>query len=121
MAVFLRRWMDSPLFADLSHEAAGLEERERNTGPGLASSLRLAGTGMQLPLWGKLHRLAMPVLIVCGEHDEKFTALGHRMADAIGTNATLAVVPGTGHTPHLQRPDAVAGLVRDHLAEAAPG
>ena len=114
VAVFVRRWLDSPLFAELGRETAGLEERERNTGAGLASSLRLAGTGSQLPLWAKLDRLAMPVLIVTGGRDEKFTALGRRMADAIGANATVAVVPGVGHSPHLQRPDAVAELIRTH-------
>ncbi len=51
----------------------------------------------------------------------KFTALGSRMAATIGANATLAVVPGTGHSPHLQDPDAVAGLVRAHLDRGAPG
>ena len=119
--VFLRRWMDGPLFADLDHRTAGLEERARNTGEGLASSLRLAGTGTQLPLWDQLHRLTMPVLIVCGERDSKFTALGRRMADAIGTNARVAVVPAAGHAPHLQRPDTVAQLVRVHADGTASG
>jgi 2-succinyl-6-hydroxy-2,4-cyclohexadiene-1-carboxylate synthase len=112
--VFLRGWMENPLFAGVGPEAAGLGERARNTGPGLASSLRLAGTGTQLPLWAKLDRLAMPVLIICGEADAKFTALGRRMATAIGDNASLAVVAGAGHSPHLQRPDEVADLVRAH-------
>jgi 2-succinyl-6-hydroxy-2,4-cyclohexadiene-1-carboxylate synthase len=112
--------MDNPMFAGIDPAAAGLEERRRNTGPGLASSLRLAGTGTQLPLWEKLGRLDMPVLVVCGEADTKFTALGRRLTDAIGPNATLAVVAGTGHAPHLQRPGAVAELVRSHLAGAAP-
>jgi 2-succinyl-6-hydroxy-2,4-cyclohexadiene-1-carboxylate synthase len=117
---FLRQWMDNPLFAGVSAEAAGLDERRHNTGPGLASSLRLAGTGTQLPLWGKLDRLTMPVLIVCGELDEKFTELGRRMAGTIGTGATVAVVPGTGHSPHLQRPEIVADLIRTHLAGGDP-
>jgi pimeloyl-ACP methyl ester carboxylesterase len=58
----------------------------------------------------------MPVLVVCGERDEKFTALGRRMVDAIGTSATMAIVAGAGHAPHLQFPDAVADLVRAHVA-----
>ncbi len=112
---FLRLWMENPMFADVDPAAADLEERRRNTGPGLASSLRLAGTGSQLPLWAKLHRLDMPVLVVCGESDTKFTALGERMVAGIGPNATLAVLPDTGHSPHLQQPRAVADLVRTHL------
>ena len=114
--VFLRRWTDSPLFAGVDSEAAGLDERKRNTGAGLASSLRLAGTGTQLPLWGQLGRLDMPVLIVTGEEDEKFTLLGQRLAESIGANATVVAVPAAGHSPHLQRPEVVADLVRAHLA-----
>jgi 2-succinyl-6-hydroxy-2,4-cyclohexadiene-1-carboxylate synthase len=109
---FLRRWMSAPLFAGIGPEADGLDERRRNTGPGLASSLRRAGTGTQLPLWDKLGRLSMPVLVVTGRLDPKFTTLGRRMTDAIGDNARHVVIPGAGHAPHLQRPDTVAELVR---------
>ena len=63
----------------------------------------------------------MPVLVVCGADDTKFTALGRRMVEAIGQNATLAVVPGTGHSPHLQQPGRVADLVRSHLGPGPPG
>jgi 2-succinyl-6-hydroxy-2,4-cyclohexadiene-1-carboxylate synthase len=113
---FLRDWMANPMFEGVTLEAGGLEQRKANTGRGLASSLRLAGTGSQLPLWNLLPRLEMPVLVVTGGNDEKFSALGRRMVEAIGSNATLAEVPGTGHAPHLQRPDVVAGLVRAHVA-----
>jgi 2-succinyl-6-hydroxy-2,4-cyclohexadiene-1-carboxylate synthase len=115
---FVRRWLEGPLFAGISPETNGLAERLRNTGPGLASSLRLAGTGTQQPLWDRLEELVMPVLIITGQHDEKFTALGQRLAAAIGENATVVVVAGAGHAPHLQRPAAVAGVVRRHMATA---
>ena len=116
VGVFLHEWMADPMFGGVTSEAGGLELRLANTGRGLASSLRLAGTGSQLPLWNLLPRLEMPVLVVTGGNDEKFSVLGRRMVDAIGSNATLVEVPGTGHAPHLQRPDVVAGSVRHHLA-----
>jgi 2-succinyl-6-hydroxy-2,4-cyclohexadiene-1-carboxylate synthase len=118
VGVFVARWLDGPLFAGIDADANGFDERVRNTGPGLASSLRSAGTGTQQPLWEALGRLDMPVLIVTGALDEKFTTLGDRMAEAIGANATRAVVPGAGHAPHLQRPAEVSALVRAHLAPA---
>ena len=113
---FLRRWLAAPLFAGIDPEAAGLDERLRNTGPGLASSLRLAGAGSQRPMWDRLGRLTMPVLVITGEDDDKFTALGRRLATGIGANAAHATVTGAGHAPHLQRPHEVAALVRRHLA-----
>ncbi|MDQ1359918.1 MAG: 2-succinyl-6-hydroxy-2,4-cyclohexadiene-carboxylate synthase [Acidimicrobiaceae bacterium] len=113
---FLSRWLARPLFAGIPDGSTGLAQRRTNTTAGLASSLRLAGTGSQRPLWDQLHGLAMPVLVITGERDTKFTALGARMVQAIGANATHAVVPGVGHTAHLEDPAEVTALVRAHLA-----
>ena len=121
VATFIRRWLDGPLFAGISPEAGGFDRRITNTGPGLASSLRLAGTGTQDPQWGALGTLAMPVLIISGGDDQKFTALGRRMAETIGANAAHVVVAGTGHAPHLQRPEEVARLIRSHRAPPSRG
>jgi 2-succinyl-6-hydroxy-2,4-cyclohexadiene-1-carboxylate synthase len=118
---FLRGWMENPMFDGIDPEAAGFAARMANTGPGLASSLRSAGTGTQLPLWGRLGRLQMPVLVITGARDQKFTALGARLVEAIGHNATQVVVPDTGHAPHLQQPGEVASVVRAHLVADPPG
>ena len=115
---FLRRWLAQPMFAGLDAEATALPERARNTAAGLASSLRHAGTGAQQPLWDRLGTLEMPVLVVSGELDEKFTELASRMAHAIGPNASAAVVAESGHAPHLEQPAAVAGLLRNFAAGA---
>jgi 2-succinyl-6-hydroxy-2,4-cyclohexadiene-1-carboxylate synthase len=116
---FLDRWLAQPLFAGLAGDRAERAARRQNTVEGLASSLRLAGTGTQEPLWARLHRLSMPVLVVAGASDAKFTALGRRLAEAIGANARLEVIPEAGHAVHLEQParflTAVAPfLVADH-------
>ncbi|MHB1517198.1 MAG: alpha/beta fold hydrolase [Acidimicrobiales bacterium] len=116
---FLRRWMANPLFGSIPPERDGFAERCTNSGPGLASSLRLAGTGTQRPLWDRLGSLDLPVLIVCGERDAKYAELGRRMVDAIGARARQVVVPGTDHAPHLQAPGSVGNLVRTFLDEGA--
>lgn len=106
---FLERWLANPLFATLPRERAGIEDRRENTADALADSLRLMGTGTQLPLWDRLQELTMPVLFVVGEHDEKFTAIAHRMAERWGGppgTAHVAIVHGAGHAAHLERPDA---------------
>ena len=112
---FLREWLAQPLFASLPPEARGLDDRRTNTAPGLAASLRLAGTGAQEPLWDRLAELEMPVLLVAGERDEKFTALAHEMAAAIGDNARVALVADAGHAAHLERPDPFVEIVRTFL------
>jgi 2-succinyl-6-hydroxy-2,4-cyclohexadiene-1-carboxylate synthase len=111
VAGFLERWLAGPLFASLPPEAAGMEARLVNTADGLASSLRLAGTGAQEPLWDRLGSLPMPVLVLAGELDEKFRALGERLVAAIGAYATLEVITGAGHAAHLERPDAFAAVI----------
>jgi 2-succinyl-6-hydroxy-2,4-cyclohexadiene-1-carboxylate synthase len=117
LETFLDAWLANPLFAGLPPDRQYREERLRNTVEGLAMSLRQAGTGTQDPLWGKLGRLTMPVLVVAGERDEKFAGIGARMAAAIGENATLALVAGAGHAAHLEQPDAFLAIVEPWLAE----
>jgi 2-succinyl-6-hydroxy-2,4-cyclohexadiene-1-carboxylate synthase len=117
---FVRQWMGQPMFANLGSDSNGVHERLRNTGPGLASSLRQAGTGIQRPLWGHLSRLSMPVLVITGQQDAKFTGLGAQLVESIGINAEHVVISGAGHAPHLEYPDAVASLVRDHIQGRRP-
>jgi 2-succinyl-6-hydroxy-2,4-cyclohexadiene-1-carboxylate synthase len=114
---FLDGWLAQPLFARLPRDAADLADRRRNTVAGLRASLELTGTGTQEPTWDRLGELAMPVLTVAGADDAKFSALARRMADAIGDNATLALVPDAGHAAHLEQPQAFTALLQAWLAE----
>jgi 2-succinyl-6-hydroxy-2,4-cyclohexadiene-1-carboxylate synthase len=102
---FLDRWLALPLFATLPRDAAGLEERRQNTAEGLATSLRLTGTGTQDSLWDRLGDLTMPVLLVAGELDARFVGIAERMAGLI-PGSSLEVVAEAGHSVHLERPDA---------------
>lgn len=107
---FLDEWLAQPLFAGLDAASTGRADRLENTAAGLASSLRLAGTGTQAPLWDRLGDLRIPTLVVAGALDTKFVALAQRLATAI-PGADLAVVEGAGHTVHLERPDAFLDLL----------
>jgi len=117
---FLEAWMQNPLFAGLTPEQAMLDIRRRNTAEGLAMSLRHAGSGMQDPLWHKLHRLEMPVLVLAGERDDKFIELGRRMASLIGANARFEVVHGAGHAAHLEQPEAFLAALAPFLRSPGP-
>ncbi len=120
---FLDEWLAQPLFASLTPPARFVRERLGNDAAGLAASLRLAGTGEQEPVWDRLGELSMPVLVVAGAMDAKFTAIGEQMVEAIGANARLTVIPGAGHTAHLEQPDAFLTAVRAWLRAnpLAPG
>jgi 2-succinyl-6-hydroxy-2,4-cyclohexadiene-1-carboxylate synthase len=90
-------------------------ERLVNTPAGLASSLRLAGTGTQRPLWDELGRLDMPVLVMAGVDDAKFSAAATRLGGAIGANATVALVPRAGHSAPFESPADTASIIRRWL------
>ncbi len=113
---FVDGWLAQQLFSGLARPAAGVEERRAGTVDGLASALRLLGTGDQQPVWDRLGELEMPVLLMAGEHDSKFSALGFRIAAAIGHNAGISFVPGAGHAAHLERPRSVAAILNRFLA-----
>ena len=56
----------------------------------------------------------MPVLVVAGSLDDKFTAIASRMAELI-PNAELALVHGAGHAVHLERQDDFVAALRRWL------
>lgn len=114
---FLDWWLGRPLFATLPPEAAGLDSRLGGSAAGLASSLRLAGTGVQQPLWDRLGEISVPVLVVAGELDDAYLSRAHRLVEAIGGNARLEVVAGAGHACHLERPGAWLTAVEVFLAD----
>ncbi len=115
IGTFLEQWMGNPLFGTVPEERNGWAERCTNTGPGLASSLRLAGTGTQEPLWDRLASLDLPTLVVCGARDDKYVGISRRLAAAIGAKARLFVVEDADHAPHLQQPETVADAVRSFI------
>lgn len=120
LEAFLDRWLALPLFAGLPPERAGREERLGNTVDGLAGSLRLAGTGTQEPSWHRLGTLTMPVLVLAGAEDHKFSELGRRLSAGIGAGARFETVPGAGHSAHLEQPEAFRAAVERFLAAVRP-
>ena len=107
--VFAREWAAQPLFAGQPPAVAALahEDRMRRSAAEHAAQLRGLGTGVMPPLWDRLGELALPVTLVVGERDAKFTAIAERMAERL-PEATLVVVQGAGHAVALEAPAAVA-------------
>jgi len=116
--LFLERWLRQAMFASLTPDAAALDQRRTNTAAGLASSLRLMGTGTQEPLWGRLGELSMPVLVRWGGDDRKYAELGRRMARGI-RGAEHEEVAGHGHAAHLEDPASFVVAVRRFVARLA--
>lgn len=111
---FIDEWLGNPLFAGLSRTNARIEDRLTNTAAGLATSLRLCGTGTQPSLWDQLNELPMPTLLIAGENDPKFCTLAERMNSLI-PESELHVLARVGHTVHLEDTNGCAAVLDDWL------
>ena len=118
LAAFVRRWYEQPLFASLAKDPekreALIARRAHNSTRGLAASLRGMGTGAQPSLWAEWAANTIPALLVTGEDDSKFVALGREMEQGCAASR-LAVVPGAGHCVHYENPSAYTTLVKAFL------
>jgi 2-succinyl-6-hydroxy-2,4-cyclohexadiene-1-carboxylate synthase len=112
------RWGAQPLFATQSPAVAAAARADRlaNEPAHLAAALRGIGTGVMAPLWERLGELAMPVVVLAGERDEKYVALGRRLVAAL-PDATLQIVPAAGHALVLEAPAAVAAAIDGRAGE----
>ncbi len=107
---FSEEWANIALFSSqngLSKEDKALSQavRKSQRAVGLAGSLRGMGSGSQPSLWTALSQLPMPVLLISGEQDHKFTQIAAAMQQAI-PHATRVIVEGAGHNVHLESPNA---------------
>ncbi len=115
---FLESWLRGPLFARLG-DGADRAERLRNSAGGLASSLRLCGTGTQEPLWDAIETIRCPVLALAGTDDNRFVTHALRLA-RLAAAGVVSLVPGGGHAVHLGQPDHTARIVAHWLESVDP-
>jgi pimeloyl-ACP methyl ester carboxylesterase len=68
-------------------------------------------------LRNRLHRITSPALVLWGEKDHMVPrAHGETYAERI-PNAKLQIVPGAGHSAHVEKPEETAKLVLDFLSD----
>lgn len=84
--------------------------RSSHSAVGLANSLRGMGQGAQPSYWDDLATLHMPVLLIAGELDSKYTRIAQEMHELL-PNSTLAFANDVGHAVHLEAPSFFADRV----------
>jgi 2-succinyl-6-hydroxy-2,4-cyclohexadiene-1-carboxylate synthase len=114
---FVNYWQQLPLFASqhtlpADKRAALRRQRLQNNPQGLANSLRGVGTGIQPALHERLPNLAIPVLLITGELDNKFCSIAQQMQQDL-PHAQCHVVPEVGHIVHLEQPNSFSRLVKE--------
>ena len=111
---FLYNWYDRPLFQSLKKSPNFdrlLEARLANNPIELAKSLRNMGTGNQPSLWAQLAQNQIPLLLLVGEYDDKFTTINTKIANLCPA-ASLKIVPKSGHNIHFENTDEFVEVVR---------
>jgi pimeloyl-ACP methyl ester carboxylesterase len=82
------------------------ERKFRSTSPALYAAMApaFAATADRLAMLEALPA-SLPALVIVGEEDQPFVEPSERMAAAL-EGSSLAVVPGAGHSPQFENPDA---------------
>ncbi|HEX8742895.1 MAG TPA: alpha/beta fold hydrolase [Thermoleophilaceae bacterium] len=108
----VERWEREPVFAGQPPELVEAQRAGRlaHRPADLAALLRSAGQGAMEPFWDRIPLLAMPLLAIAGERDERYAAAARRLAE-LAPAGRAAIVAGAGHAAHLERPGAVAELI----------
>lgn len=104
---FVDRWEALPLFATqraLPEEvrAARRAQRLAHDPSALAWCLRALGTGAMPSLWDALAGCAVPLVLVTGSLDEKFSAIAREVV-RVCPRATHRVIEGAGHDVVTER------------------
>lgn len=107
LPAFVDRWEALPLFATQralpeAVRAARRAQRLAHDPAALAWCLRALGTGAMPSRWDALADCAVPLTLVTGSRDEKFTAIAREMA-TVCPRATHVLVEGAGHDVVTER------------------
>lgn len=96
------------------------EERLNQTTKGLAASLRFMGTGAQPSYWNKLNELVMPVLLLTGTLDRKFTEIACEMKKAIPFCEWIQF-DGAGHAIHVEQREKFGTMIKTFMLKTKGG
>jgi 3-oxoadipate enol-lactonase len=109
----MRRMFPEPFIAANPEVVAGREAAFRRIDPAVfAAACRMLA---ELDLSSELARIRNPTLIVVGAADQATPpALGRALTERLA-NANLVEMPGLGHCPHIQDPDAFVDALAPFL------
>jgi 2-succinyl-6-hydroxy-2,4-cyclohexadiene-1-carboxylate synthase len=118
---WVEEWEGSPLFVGRRGLPPQLREpfltlRRANRAASLAAWLRGLGVGSQPSFWDRLEGVRAPTLLLTGAEDERYGEVARAMVGRMPA-ARHVVVPGAGHTVHLEAPSAWLGAVTPFLDE----
>ncbi|WP_395319821.1 2-succinyl-6-hydroxy-2,4-cyclohexadiene-1-carboxylate synthase [Fructilactobacillus frigidiflavus] len=104
---FVNHWETLPLFNSQQHVSKSqqqfMHQQRINHNPiNMANSLRYFGTGTMPNCWNQLSQLKIPITLITGAQDLKFTKLNQKMK-ALLPNADHVLVADAGHNVHFEK------------------
>jgi 2-succinyl-6-hydroxy-2,4-cyclohexadiene-1-carboxylate synthase len=117
---FAAMWLDQELFGTLRRFSNNRlkdikEEKSKNSKIGLANSLRGFGTGVMPNLASELKKMKLPVLLISGGLDDKFTQINQNLKKVI-PSAKHKIISTAGHNTHLEEPKKFIEAVNSFLS-----
>jgi pimeloyl-ACP methyl ester carboxylesterase len=77
----------------------------------IAEPFKMAGPAPRVDMWPLFQALARkPLLVIRGEKSDLLTAATAEKMKQVARDVTIAQVPGVGHAPELNEPEAVAAI-----------
>lgn len=116
---FITRWLDREIFGTIrrfSNEKIKRikDEKMKNSRAGLANSLRGYGTGVMPYLGSELITLKIPVFLITGGLDDKFTQINQNIRKLF-SSAKHKIIANAGHNTHLEEPVKFVTIVNQFL------
>lgn len=112
---FVDDWMNREIFQTQKNLSESVLNEIRNrklecSRTGLANSLLGFGTGVMEPVFDRLSEIRLPVQLICGEFDKKFTEINIQMQKLL-PNSKLSIIKNSGHNVHLEETKQYADIV----------
>jgi len=67
------------------------------------------------PILDRLPAIRVPTLVICGENDDPFVGPSRRIHERV-PGSELAMIPGAGHTPQMERTEAFNRVLTEFLS-----
>lgn len=116
---FHQSWDTLPVFATKTPPSPEHTQTHRDTRAAqqprhLAASLQAFGTGSMPALHEQLAHLSVPVTLLTGSYDTKFTAIARELLPLFGsTDKRHISIPDCGHRIHLENPERLVQLLNE--------
>ena len=117
MPTFIHEWEQLPLFKSQQNMSKQQqlfmhEQRINQNAQNVANSLRFFGTGAMPNLWPELAYVKLPVTLITGTSDDKFTRINKNMQERL-PNVQWQQVPQAGHNVHFEQPSQVTAILNN--------